>query len=152
MKPLDAKTLQFYIRDVLKDIHMWSLAAEYLVLGTAAQESGCGKHLEQMNDGPAVGMYQIEPWVYKDMVDIAVPVLERKTGLNKKYFPEDADLLKFDLRLATISCRLQYARFSEALPFPCVTGLGAYWKKYWNTEKGAGTIQEFIDRFPIVIS
>lgn len=146
MRPLDAKDLQRYIRHLLLEIKMWTLSGEILILGTAAQESHCGKWLEQMGGGPAVGIYQIEPRTYADVLENVLPVYEKRCGLGKQQFPDNPEFLKFDLRLSTIIARLHYARFKEKLPSPHdLQGLARYYKKYWNTEEGKGTEEEFLE-------
>ena len=58
----------------------------------------------------------------------------------------------YDFRYSTLMCRVHYFRVPE--PLPVNTGdkmvylesLGRYWKKYYNTEKGAGTIAGFIKK------
>lgn len=151
MRSLDPKDLQYRIRSELKRLGMWSLAAEYLLLGTAAQESHCGRWLEQMDNGPAVGIFQMEPATYFDVLSNVVPAFERKTGFGKSHFPDNPEFLKYDINLAIHIARLYYARFSEPLPFPKVSALGRYWKKYWNTEKGKGTVEEYVKNFPVII-
>ena len=54
---------QYVIRPTLKAINLWSIAAENLLLGTAAQESQLGHYLTQVK-GPALGIYQIEQSVH----------------------------------------------------------------------------------------
>jgi hypothetical protein len=47
---------QYVIRPTLQRLGLWSLAAENLLLGTAAQESKLGYYLHQL-EGPALGLY-----------------------------------------------------------------------------------------------
>ena len=57
----------------------------------------------------------------------------------------DSKYWKGNLPFQIIMARLYYYRFSEALPaYDDIEGLAKYWKKYWNTELGAGTVGEAI--------
>ena len=59
--PLNVRDLRVeVIRPALRALDLWSPAAEDLVLGTAAQESGLA-YLRQIGGGPALGLWQIEP-------------------------------------------------------------------------------------------
>jgi len=146
MRPLGIPDIQKCIRMYLEPLKMWSLGAENLLIGTAVQESHLGKWLEQMEDGPAVGIFQMEPRTYKDILKNVVPAFVKHTGLSKDDFPKNAEILKYDIRLAIISARYYYARFKEKLPHCTdIYGQARYWKKYWNTEKGAGTEDQYIE-------
>ena len=54
------------IAPALDKIDLWSRAAEELVLGTAIVESGL-TYLIQHSDGPALGLWQIEPATHEDL-------------------------------------------------------------------------------------
>lgn len=55
------------VRPVLARLRLSGLAAENLVLGIAAHESGGFHHLRQLADGPALGLYQCEPATHHDL-------------------------------------------------------------------------------------
>ena len=64
-----ARELRHYVvRPTLKHMGMWSLAAENLLLGTAARESGLGFHLKPANT-QALGIYQISPRMHRNIWD-----------------------------------------------------------------------------------
>ncbi len=52
--------------------------------------------------------------------------------------------------LSICMCRVQYFRQKEAIP-NTLRGYAEYWKKYYNTEKGKGTVQQFIDDYKFYI-
>ena len=54
------------IRPALEKLSLWSLNAEELVLGTAIVESGL-TYLRQHGDGPALGLWQVEPSTQNDL-------------------------------------------------------------------------------------
>lgn len=43
-------------------------------------------------------------------------------------------------------CRLIYLRVSEKIPND-LAGMANYWKKYYNTSKGKGTPEKFIEAY-----
>ena len=54
------------IAPALDKINLWSRAVEELVHGTAIVESGL-TYLKQHGDGPALGVWQIEPATHEDL-------------------------------------------------------------------------------------
>ena len=134
------------VRATLMSLRMWSLASENLLIGTAAQESGL-RYLRQFDNGPARGLYQIEPATHDDIWD---NYLKFRKGLKARIqvlpapVPSRIDQLTTNLAYATAIARLVYWRHPEPLPAPGdVDGLAGYWKKYFNTEKGKGRAAEF---------
>ena len=59
-KMLASQTLALVICPALEKLSLWSPSAEELVLGTAIVESGL-TYLKQHGDGPALGLWQVEP-------------------------------------------------------------------------------------------
>ena len=138
------------IRPVLKDIGYWSINAEKLVLGTCCQESDCGKYLEQLNGGPAKGIYQSERPAMADNVDyirrhddLAAAVVEN--WMVSVYWDVDRIMeeIVWNHALATVMCRVHYLRFPEPIPDSLI-GQAQMWKVCYNTEAGAGTVEEYI--------
>jgi|APSaa5957512535_1039671.scaffolds.fasta_scaffold325278_1 hypothetical protein len=129
----------------LKQLDMHSDAAVELLVMTAAQESHMGHWLKQMQ-GPALGLYQMEPATHDD---IWKNYLSRKKSLIlilKDFMlpsstPETQLLGNF--AYATAMARLHYWRVSEPLPKASdPEGLAGYWKKHYNTSSGKGTVEE----------
>ena len=138
------------IRPALEELDMWSQSAENLILGTCAQESALGLYLKQIK-GPALSIFQIEEATYNDIwrylagkYDIGESIL---SSCNCDQMPE-FEQIGWDLRLATMMCRIKYWMVPESLPdADDIEGLAAYWKKYYNTELGKGTEEEFIANY-----
>ena len=64
-----------------------------------------------------------------------------------------ADEMVWNLKLAAAMCRIHYRRVAAPLPAADdIEGLAAYWKTYYTTAAGAGTVDEFIRHFEIVRS
>lgn len=133
------------IRPILQKEHLWTLASEQLLMTTAAQESNLGEYIVQMDGGPAVGIFQMEPDTYHDIrVNV---VTHPNIRLSFSISPEPQDQI-WDFRLAAIMCRLAYWRHEEPLPIHTnIEGLAKYWKKYYNTSLGKGTIKEFMESY-----
>ncbi len=133
------------IRPALVRLGLWSLAAERLLLGTALAESWLG-FLKQ-KPGPALGFYQMEPATH---FDIWKNYLVYRPGLALKAkglaagLPR-AEQMAWNLFYATAMARLQYRRDKHALPDDLV-GLGAYYKRVYNTYAGKGSAASFEGR------
>ena len=64
---LDATQLrQMVIKPALEKLHLWSTAAEELVLGTAIVERAL-IYIRQHGAGPALGLWQVEPRTHDDL-------------------------------------------------------------------------------------
>ena len=153
---IDAQHLAKYvIKPVCTHLGMWSLAAENLLLGTAAVESDLGTYLRQIGGGPAIGIYQMEPATHADIwrnwlayqpdlrqkLRQLVPPLYWAEGDE---VPADAEALT-DLFYATAMARIHYRRVSAPLPAALDwPGMEAYHKKYYNTPLGKTRPGEFI--------
>ncbi|MBO9493858.1 hypothetical protein J7438_07130 [Thalassotalea sp. G20_0] len=144
------------IQPVLKSIGLYSLAAENLLLGTAVQESLCGKHLVQVQ-GPALGIYQIEPDTHDDAWQNYLNFRHELAGKVRGFASSDFDQssenrhqeLVLNLGYATAIARIVYYRKPEALPDDPndIEALARYWKKHYNTPLGKGTTEEFVRNY-----
>ena len=85
------------IRPALEKLNLWSLSAEELVLGTAIVESGL-TYLRQHNDGPALGLWQVEPSTQNDLY---VNFLNFRPELSFKLTELRSSGLSLDENLAT---------------------------------------------------
>lgn len=139
------------INPVLSKLQVYSKNAEELLVFTCAAESDGGTYLAQI-EGPAVGIYQMEPRTYTDIwVNYIQYNLRLSTMLgihfNCARIPEPERLM-YDLNFATAMARLHYMRVKEALPDACdKNALWEYYKKYYNTEKGNATKEKAITAY-----
>ena len=130
----------------LKYLEMDSPASRNLLLGTAAQESHMGKYIRQIK-GPALGIYQMEPATHDDIWENYLayrPSLVKK--LNQLLCPgfDNVEQLIWNLKYATAMARIHYRRVPKPLPEPEAIGeLALYWKAFYNTFEGKGTVVEF---------
>lgn len=151
---MDSNQLRFLVvRPVLEHIGLHSEAAENLVMGTAAQESRL-KYIHQLGNGPAKGLFQMEPATHDDIWGNFLEYRDDTAGLVLDYFAggkPDADQMVWNMAYACAMCRVHYLRVPEGLPAADdIDGLAAYWKEHYNTHLGAGTVEEFIENYDLV--
>lgn len=152
IKKIQPKALRVQIEEALKAIGLYSEDAVNLLMGTAAQESKF-KYLHQIGGGPALGYFQMEPNTFVDICnnylrfksDKLLADIYKLCGI-KYLTPVDLDT---NLNLMIVFARLHYRRVKEPLP-NTVEGYAAYWKDHYNTHKGAGTVEEFIESYKLV--
>ena len=138
---------QLVIRPACEAIGLYSLAAEELLLGTACQESKCGTFLKQLGGGPALGIFQMEPRTHDDLWANFISHRAQFAGkLDQLMLGEpDAAEMVWNLRYAAAMCRIHYYRVKGPLPAAGdLQAQAAYWKRFYNTPKGAGTEAEYI--------
>lgn len=144
---------KYIIRPVLKHMSMYSQAAENLVIGTASHESLI-YHLKQGGNGPALGIYQIEPNTYQDLKHnylihrhhIYAKLAE--LDMMADHYDNGIDNLIGNLYYATAVCRLIYYRRPEPLPKANdIEALANYWKDHYNTYLGKGRVEDWVRHY-----
>lgn len=151
---LASDLLNYVVRPALiyADLHIGS--AEQLIMGTAAVETAMGSFLHQVNKGPALGLYQIEPAthldIYKNFLGTRAALenaIFEASGIDKTKTPSDSMLI-YNLNYATLICRVKYMRCPKGLPnIDDVQGMAEYWKENYNTNQGAGSESLFIKAY-----
>lgn len=144
------------IRPALRTLGRDSLAAEQLVLGTGIQESLL-IHRQQLGGGPARGLFQMEPATHNDCWENFLAFRPELAAKAKQTLETGqgatASTLQSNDRYAAAMCRVHYLRVAEALPAPNDLGaLARYWKQHYNTPLGAGTPEEFRDKWPLYVN
>jgi len=125
---------EYIIGPALKEINMHSNDAVHLLLVTAALESDLGFHIKQVN-GPALGIYQMEPNTHDDIWDNVLAYnsskLQRMIGSgNGCSMPSR---MIYDLKYATCMARVLYSRYKDAIPGRQDTdSIIHYYLKYWK--------------------
>src|ERR1043166_5338472 len=104
----------YVVRPTLHNIDLWSVAAEELLMFTAAHESHMGEFLQQEN-GPAIGVFQVEPathnWIWQDFLlrTSATGVLRDKLKWVSPAWPFPRPVeLYWNLALGVVDARLKY--------------------------------------------
>ena len=146
---------ELIIKPVLLKLDMYSQAAENLVLGTATQESRI-TYLKQIGGGPALGVFQMEPatyydlWKYLEREPAIAQSIRDIAGAKHRSSVVPPSEMVGNLNYAVAMCRIHYYRRPEPLPdADDLNGLANYWKKFYNTPLGAGTVDEFIGNYKI---
>lgn len=147
---LDKHELKALVTDAIKAIDLYSPEAVELLMGTCAQESAMGKYRKQLGNGPALGIFQMEPFTYHDCYknflrykpQLLAKILE-VSGLD--HYPEAEELVNNDV-FAACMARVRYLRAPGAIP-QTLEKQAAYWKKNYNTPKGKGTVEEYIKNY-----
>lgn len=132
---------------VLDSLNMNSLAAQRLVIGTGLAESNF-EFLRQYPAGPAMGVYQIEIATHDDLWrNYLAYHPDMRAAVERWIIPGQprAKQLCGNLYYATAMCRIFYRRVKA--PMPAADdweGFAHYWKQYYNTYKGKGTVEGFL--------
>ena len=153
---MKANQLRSFIQDVLRyyfftDGAKNRLAATELLMLTAAQETHLGEYLFQLGDGPAMGIFQIEPATYEDLFENYLTYREDLLGKLTDFNIHEGNWklnMKGNLVYQVVIARLIYKRVKEALPdMNSPASMGTYWKNYWNTHLGKGTVQDAVANY-----
>lgn len=132
----------------------YSTDAVELLMMIAAHESLMGKYLCQVN-GPALGVFQMEPFTHDDLYRTYISKNQEIDFAVSKFLPSQyslvnkgthAELLATDLRYATVLARVFFMRFKEPIPADDI-GKAEYAKKYWNTELGKATVNDYFKAY-----
>ena len=124
-------------------------------MGTGAQESRF-TYIDQIvsGPGPAYGLWQMERPTHDDHWRwlSKYPALHEKVESLLAEWPTKRHFqLHTNLSYAAAMCRLHYYRVDEALPAADdIVGLGRYWKKYYNTVAGKGTVDQFCKNYRVL--
>jgi hypothetical protein len=124
-----------------------------LVYNTGLVESRY-EYIKQIGQGPARSFWQVEPDTAVDncknfianrpeLVDAVSSILNIDSVHITNPDPDFWDwMLHTNSAAGILHCRIKYWRIQEPLQSG-VDGLAYYWKKYYNTEEGAGTEEHF---------
>lgn len=116
-----------------------------MISEVACVESNCGDYIKQIN-GPACGIFQIEPNTAKDILNNFLAFRTQyknkvmSTYINSMSLEEN---LMYNLAFSVVMCRAFFLRISESIP-STVEKRAEYWKKYYNTVYGKGTVEDYI--------
>lgn len=126
------------------------VVAYYLSLGTIAQETRFGE-LSQEHNGPAHGLWSMEPFTHDDCWTNWLAFKPTIAAIGRSWMiPSVSGITQLDGNLfyAAFMARIKYRRAPAPLPAtPDPASLGAYWKEWYNSSGGAGTVDEFIANF-----
>lgn len=118
-----------------------------MLLETACVESNCGQYIKQVN-GPACGVFQIEPNTAKDIQNNFLKYKSKYQLYHDLLYIKSLTLeenLCYNLAYSIFMCRMFYLRIKETIP-NTVEERAKYWKKYYNTELGKGTVEKYLEK------
>ena len=145
---IKAKHLREIITHILQVAGLYSQEAVELLMLTAAQESKLGYWWRQVGNGPAKGIFQMEPATEDSLWENYLAYRPDKTAIIARYDTADDDDLWWNLGYQIIIARMKYQNVPTPLPdHQDVWGMAQYWKEHWNTHLGAGTITQAFDAY-----
>lgn len=130
------------LNDTINELY---LNAFSMCIETIAAETLMGKIPDQDNTQGA-GLSQIDMIKWKDIVEHSTE--HEKTIWDKWHIDLQQvcyNSLIYNGKLAILFTRLGYKRIPAPIP-STRKGRSEYWKKHWNTYKGAGTPEEYMER------
>lgn len=150
LKGLNIRQFQEHIIDPpLKAIGLYSVNASNLLLGTALVESNL-IYLKQLHEGPALGLFQMEPNTLKDICERYLLREDKKELLSRAsvYFTDQPfeDQLLGNLHFSVIMARIRYYMVPEKIP-ETIEDQALYWKEYYNTIQGKGTVNDYLTKW-----
>jgi len=142
------------VRPALLSLDMPNPNAERLLMGTAAQESGF-VFTRQAGGGPALGYFQMEPNTHddcwKNYIDFRPQLKAKVLGCIVPTAPPSAALMETNPIYAAVMARVRYLRVPGAIPEDGL-GIAKYWKDHYNTVLGAGSVQDFVTTWNLLLS
>jgi hypothetical protein len=147
--------IKHFRRDVVRPVLMYlepeipySLAAENLLVATAMHESQL-THLKQLGDGPARGLFQMEPATEHDNWENFLRYNRSLADKVKALSGIRAFDLIANIPYQVAQARIKYWRSPESLPAATdIEGQAELWKLVYNSPLGKGTVAQFIEHYP----
>lgn len=151
---MDAKQFKYRIAiPALTRIGLSEPVRVSLVVGTCLHESEGLQFVVQLPNGPALGFGQMEPATHDDIWRNFLaykPELAAKVralcGSFEGNMPPSSELIG-NANYAVAMVAVHYRRLPAALPREEAYSLAAYWKQFYNTPLGKGTIEGAVKQF-----
>lgn len=150
---MDKLFLHNLIVETLQAIGLYSPEACDLLMGTAAQESAFGRYRRQLGNGPALGIFQMEPFTHDDCWNT---FLNYKPQLGQLIIQVSgvgapcAAYLETNDVYAICMARIKYYRDPQPVPLS-VPEQAQYWKRVYNSYMGAGTVEEYMHNYQLYV-
>lgn len=144
---------------VVKREHIWDFAhavcavlghgknnnAVRMLLETCAQETHLAMLADRSQFSHGVSLYQIDRVAWKDAAERCKEsdrvALKDAFGFDIRVFPYEH--LAYAPLVATAFARVHYKLIPAEFPLT-VEGRAEYWKRYYNTVAGAGTVEQYV--------
>ena len=143
--------LREFIQESLRVVKLpVSEGALVLLQMIAAHESGGLMYVRQFG-GPALGLWQMEPVGYREVQRYVQLRDEKFHRLIHKHIKRDFEWLAFDQVWACQCARIFLMAEPQGLPEKDdIEGMGAYAKRYWNTEQGAACVEDYVEAYEVL--
>lgn len=141
------------VRPVMEYMGIENPVLEDLMAGISSVESMSGKYLRQIGSGYARGLMQIELPTYEWLIDTG-RVPGKILALGKSYKEvENNHFYGMGIAISLILWRMEnyplpdknYTTHDEYMEY--LTELAEYWKRFYNTHLGDGTVTKFKSRW-----
>ena len=117
--------------------------AHLLLYETAKAETGLGS-IEDKTVGAGIGICQFDKLPFDDLKKRSLTYKDKiLKDLGVDISLVEWEHLRYNSFLSLLFCRLQYKPFNEEIPID-LASRAKYWKKYYNTELGKGTIEHYM--------
>jgi hypothetical protein len=130
-----------------KACNMYSLNAMYLMTCIAGVESKL-THLKQLPNGPAVGLFQVEPATYIDTcryLNLHPALRDQILSYCQYESLPNVDALIHNLAFNALIARVKIWMIPEQIPsYKDPAAQAAYYEKYYNANADVDKTQEFI--------
>lgn len=132
-----------YVCDILG--HGSNGKAVHLLLETAAAETNLGKTKDTTKLG-GMGLTQFDKLPFQDIKDRVsmadYMIIKDKMGINLEWV--EWEHLRYNPLLAFLFTRLKYKKIPEEIP-KTLEGRASYWKRWYNSELGKGTLGHYLE-------
>ncbi len=150
---INKEEIRRLIKEVLQNINLYSKNAEELLMMTAAVESNMGEYLYQKGAGNARGIWQMEPSTEQDIKDnylVYHPTLMKRVMEYQSLYQDEE--MVYNLAYQIAMARVHYLRVKTKLPEATdLQGLAEYWKLYYNSYKGKGTVDKALRKYILYV-
>lgn len=117
--------------------------AHLLLFETAKAETGLGS-IEDKTIGAGIGICQFDKFPFNDLKKRSLTFKDKiLKDLGVDISLVEWEHLRYNSFLSLLFCRLLYKPFSEEIPKDKTSRAG-YWKRYYNTVAGKGTIEHYL--------
>ena len=141
-----------YIERVLEKYGLHCSNSVLILLKMIAAFESMGFECVGQLDGPALGLFQMEPRTFYDVIRY---IKLRPDKFNFDFCGKDISELNliFCIERQIVLARIFFMRIPEPLPdFKDLDALASYAKKYWNTEKGKTTKEDYKNAYMRLIA
>jgi hypothetical protein len=115
-----------------------------MIIETAITETGLGR-IKDATEFAGMGICQFDKLPFNDIRDRSIPKWRDKIlkELEVDIAIIEWDALRYDSFLSLLFCRLFYKLVPAKIP-DTMEVRAAYWKQYYNTKFGKGTVEHYI--------